>query len=400
VEQVKLWAWWAQRQGLDGSLAGKTGREALNCSGWSRSVGGASPYIAIFARAGRSMAEIDAEVAAAEIHELPSARSCTHVLPKDDYALGLKVGQGFGDAAELAQARKFLGVTDDEVDKLCVAICRSLQKGPLDPKQMKDAVGDAARHLGEEGKKRGITTTLSLGLSRLQSNGSIRRIPADGRLDRQKYRYALWAPNPMEGFRLTSAESFTELARHYFRWVGPSTAAHFRWFSGLGVGASKAALEPLGLIPVEEGSDYLVPPADLDSFKAFEPPSEPDYSLIASLDAHLNLRRDILCLLAEEDKGRSVPTDKKLVPVAGLQNLYSNAILDRGRIVGLWEYDPEAKEIVSVSFVKRTQGQKSAIEKTEAFIRDQLGDCRSFSLDSAESRKPKLALLRALRAEE
>ena len=41
------------------------------------------------------------------------------------------------------------------------------------------------------------------------------------------------------GSRFLVAESFTELARRYFRWIGPATLAEFQWFAGLGVKAAK-----------------------------------------------------------------------------------------------------------------------------------------------------------------
>jgi hypothetical protein len=43
--------------------------------------------------------------------------------------------------------------------------------------------------------------------------------------------------------------------------------------------------------------------------------------------------------------------DKDIVELGGLSDLYSNAILDRGAIIGLWEYDSEAESIVWAAFV-------------------------------------------------
>ncbi len=71
-------AWWWQRQGLDGSLRGRAPAEVLARSGWARSVGGVGPYLALFARAGTTRAEVDAAVAALDIHELPAARGCSY----------------------------------------------------------------------------------------------------------------------------------------------------------------------------------------------------------------------------------------------------------------------------------------------------------------------------------
>jgi hypothetical protein len=96
MEQSKIRSWWAHRQGLDGAFAGKSASEVLQRAGWARSVGGSNPYFTLFSRAGLDRENVDASVAKLEIHELPSARGCTYVLPASDFALGLTVGQGFG----------------------------------------------------------------------------------------------------------------------------------------------------------------------------------------------------------------------------------------------------------------------------------------------------------------
>src|SRR5690349_6812539 len=98
MNATKLRSWWWRRSGLDGSLAGRPPADVLDRAGWARSVGGVGPYLTLFARAGTSRADADAAVAALEIHELPSARGCTYVLPARDYALGLTVGRSYGDA--------------------------------------------------------------------------------------------------------------------------------------------------------------------------------------------------------------------------------------------------------------------------------------------------------------
>src|SRR5579864_5182553 len=118
-----------------------------------------------------------------------------------------------------------LGVTDKEVDKLCDAVIKTLAKGPLDPEEIREATGSATRHLGEEGKKKGMITTLSLALGRLQTSGDIRRIPVNGRLDQQRYRYTLWKLNPLAKFKMSAEEVQVELARRFFTWTGPATAA-------------------------------------------------------------------------------------------------------------------------------------------------------------------------------
>jgi hypothetical protein len=43
-------AWWAARQGLDGTSRGDSAAAVLERSGWARSVGGSGPYLTLHAR--------------------------------------------------------------------------------------------------------------------------------------------------------------------------------------------------------------------------------------------------------------------------------------------------------------------------------------------------------------
>ena len=387
MDRTKLRAWWWQRQGLDGSLQKNGPAAILDRSGWARSVAGVGPYLTLFSRGSVGREAADAAVAVREIHELPSARGCTYVLPARDFALGLKVGATFEGSIRTAHK---LGVTRKEIDKLCGAVVKALGKGPLEPEAIRAATGSASRSLGEDGKKKGLTTTLPVALGQLQTSGDIRRVPTNGRLDQQRYRYALWKPNPLASFKLSSEEAFVELARRFFRWIAPATRAEFQAFSGLGVKASQAALAPLGLVPLEHGSELLMSPEDQEAYEAFKPPKEPRIALISSIDALLLLRRDVRGLLDPKDVEKKVFGEKSMASIGGLMDLPSHAIVDRGRLIGLWEYDPDAGSIAWTSWVKG-RAVSDAVARTEAYVRDQLGDARSFSLDSPKSRAPRIA---------
>jgi len=391
MDQSKLRAWWAYRQGVDGSLGGKSAAEVLGRTGWARSVGGVGPYLTLFSRAGLSRESVDADVAKNLICELPSARGCTYVLPASDFALGLTVGQTFNNDMKTAEK---LGVTEQEIDKLCDAIVGALEKTPLDPDGLREATGKAVRNLGPEGQKKGIVTTLPVALGKLQTAGEIRRIPTNGRLDQQRYKYTVWRPNPLRGFKLSREEAYTELARRFFSWIGPASVAEFQWFSALGVKAAKAAVEPLKLEPLEAGGDRLMLPGDRAKLEAFKAPKDPQYVLVASIDSILILRRDLKSLLDPKDLERQVFVEKDSKPLGGLADLPSLAILDRGRIVGLWEYDAAGNSIAWTPFVKKDKALQEAVARTEQYVREQLGDARSFSLDSPKSRAPRVAALR------
>ena len=116
---------------------------------------------------------------------------------------------------------------------------------------------------------------------------------------------------------------------------------------------------------------------------------------MSSLDGLNQLRRDVHGLLAEEDRKRKVPVEKGTAVLSSLSDLPSHAILDRGRVVGLWEYDTPSESIVWISFVAKDAALKKAVERTQDYIRNEVGDARSFSLDSPQSRAPRIAALRA-----
>lgn len=394
VDEAKMRAWWSHRQGLDGSLEGKTAEEVLERSGWARSVGGVGPYLTLFSRAGIGREAADAAVSRLAIHELPSARGCTYVVPASDFALALTVAHAAG-GGEMKTAAK-LGVTEKEIDKLEGAVKKALAKGPLDPDAIRQATGTASRSLGEEGKKKGLSTTLPVALGRLQTKGEIRRVPINGRLDQQRYQYTLWSPSPLKGKPTSEADGHRALAQRFFRWVGPARLAEFQWFSGLGMKAVKDIVEPLGLVPVDPKSDRLLLPKDADAFRKFKPPTKPQYVLVSSLDALCATRRDVDTLVDGADKKRKVQIDKKVGPLGGFLDLPNHAIFDRGRLIGLWEFDTESESIVWVTFGVEDKALDAAVKKTEAYVRDQLGDARCMSLDSPKSRAPRIAALRKL----
>ena len=394
MDAKKLRAWWWQRQGLDGSLHGKSASEVLDRAGWARSVGGANPYLTLFARAGLGRAAVDNAAAALDVLELPSARGCTYVVPAKDVALALTVGQAFG-GGEMNVARK-LGATDRDVDRLCDKVLAALSKAPMGPEELKAAVGPAVKTFGEEGKKKGLTSTLPVALGRLQQSGDIRRIPANGRLDQQRYTYALWRPNPLAKAKMSADEGYVELARRFFQWAAPARPADFQWFSGLGVKAAKAAIEPLGLVAVEAGSGLLIDRKDLNAFTRMKAPGKPQYALVASIDSISLLRRDLPSLLDPADLKRVVAGERGARELGGLADLPSHGILDRGRLVGLWEFDAATQRIAWWAFGAdpKDKALAAAVERTQAFVAGDLGDARAFSLDSPKSRAPRLDALR------
>jgi hypothetical protein len=264
---------------------------------------------------------------------------------------------------------------------------KALAAVPMEPDELRTKLGNAVRSLGPEGVRKGITTTLPVALGLLQADGEIRRVPLDGRLDRQRYRYALWNPNPLAKWKQSTAECFTELARQYFGWIGPASVAEFQWFSGLGVKAAKEAVAPLKATAV--AGDRFLLPEDADAFARFPIPEQRHYVLTGSIDGITHLRCDVGSLLAKGDEKRGFIGEKGIV-----EGLPNHAILDRGRIAGLWGVRSRSGEIAWTSFVPRDKEIVSAVRRMEDFVREDLGDARSFSLDSPARRAPKIEALR------
>jgi len=392
----KLRAWWSHRQGLGPIPLTASPAAVLSQAGWARSVGGCGPYLTLFSRAAISRETADMAAANLEIHELPSASGCTYVVPAGDFPLALRLAQNSG-GGEMRVAEK-LGVSRKEIDKLCQAVLAALEKSPLDPDGIREAAGKAVRSLGPEGKKKGLTSTLPVALGLLQTTGDIRRVPTNDRLDQQRYKYTLWRPNPLVNFDLTPEQAVIELAKRFFRWIGPARIADFQAFAGIGVNAARMAVEPLKLEPLSKVDDRFLLPADRAAFEAFRLPKDACYHLVTSIDSFLLLRRDLTSLIDPKHVNHPLLAPASSRASATLMELPSPAILERGRIAGLWEYDPTTESIAYTAFGKKDSALKSAVAHTEEYVRTQLGDARTFSLDSPKSRLPRIEALRNQRA--
>lgn len=374
----RLRAWWFARQGLGAPGALRPG-EIARRFGWLRSVGSANPYLAIHARTGAGRVEIESAVSATELVEVPAARGCTYYVPREDAALALRLASVGNGSAEFKMAERHLGVTEAEVAGLADAVQRALEEGPLDPRAISTRV--SPRHLGDEGKRRGMTSTLPLALSRLQIGGHIRRLPQEGRLDTERFRYARWVegPRPTELDETTVAQ---DMAARYFDWAGPATEREFRDFTGLPARLTKTVLGSLS--PCPDDPTRLMRSEDIEAFAAVRP-TEGRTILLASIDSWLHLRRNHASLMDETAIARLG---------TGLTELDSHPIVLDGAVVGLWEFDHAAQRIAAKSW-RPSEAVERAVAETEAWIAGELGDFRAFSLDSPKSREKRIELLRS-----
>jgi hypothetical protein len=111
---------------------------------------------------------------------------------------------------------------------------------------------------------------------------------------------------------------------------------------------------------------------------------------VSSIDGISLLRRDLKSIVEAADMERMVTRERD----GAVMDLPSHAILDRGRVVGIWEYDPGSEQIAWLPFIARNRDLERAVARTEEYVRTQLGDARGFSLDSPKSRASRLEALR------
>ena len=238
-------------------------------------------------------------------------------------------------------------------------------------------------------RKKGATTTLPTALGILQAQGRIRRVPANGRLDQQRYAYELWnlPPSPLD-----DDEARAELIRRYLGWTGGATFKQSQWFTAFTVAQSKASLAAAGAVevPTAAGETLWMLPDDVEQLAAFEEPADEQIQLLAGTDSLALLRRNAAELLAEEDQHTQA-----LGSLALQADLPDHPIFDRGRIIGLWQYDPGKERIVPWVFHAPTAAVTRRIAEIEDWIREDLGDFRAFSLDSPATRQKRIDNLAA-----
>lgn len=383
MDLPKLRAYWSYKQGF-GRFAECSAGAVLERTGWFRSVGGSSPYLGLHARNGQVREEIDREVEIGSIGELPSARGCTYVLPKDHFDIGLRLSLPYSEK-HVDAACQNLGVTREMVTSLEDAILATLREATQDPNQLRKSVAEWIVDLGPAGKKKGLNSTLPLALGLLQSKGHIQRSPSNGRLDQQRYAYRhVTRSSPIDSVPLVDA--FRKLADLYWRWSGPARLGHFEWFSGLGKQATKEAVADLGLL--DQGDGWLIHADELEAFGKFEP-AEGKPQFVGCLDNHMMLRRDLRSLIEPEDLQKLVPSEHGTKRLGDLSDLDSHAILLNGRLIGVWDFDQQNRRVVWKALTGDA-GIEAAAEQAESMIVEHLGDARTFSLDSPASRRAKL----------
>lgn len=388
---------WSSHQAL-GSAA-----DALTVpGGWMRALGGVDPYLSLRARcADISREAIDRALADGGLWILPGVRGCIWMVPAQDAALALKVGDAqYRKRNEREMAR--LEVSDRELSELGEAVIEALGRGPLSPDDLRQALPEGSwRSLGDKGKKLGHSTTLPTALRYLEGEGRIRRRLEGGRLDTQRYEWAL-----SEGLSPFTVSQATEdgpaqleaLARRFFSWAAPATADEFIAWTGLGKRVCRKALAALE--PEEVVIEGLEGPAlwsPEQARRASEIKDDPAVYFLPAQDNLLTLRAS--AGLVARPEHHDIPlmgmNMRKRQPLSQSRWLNQRPLVHRGEWIGLWSWHLDEERVIFAGFSTLEPAlRKSAEEEAEAlssFIKAELGgSCRANGIDSPRAQRARM----------
>jgi hypothetical protein len=394
-----------------GTAARRRSAGDLEALGHLRTLGGADAYLAARARIpALARADLEALVHEERLRVVPAARGCIYLVPAAHAALCLHVARDLSASRDARDAER-AGIRPGELDGVGAAVLQSLrQEGPETTDGLRRRLPKGAlRSLGERGKKVGVSSTLPPALRQLEFGGRIARLPLEGRLDHEKYVWRATERDPFAAADLPEdpAELHGRLLTHFVAHAGVTTLAAFCAWSGLTQRAAKAALPFARSTTVAAaglGDEALASPR-LDALRR-EAKAHADeaVALLPFADNLVHLADSLAPFVHEDHHSLSVPTwgkgGKVREPLAKSRHVLFRSVLAEGRIRGFWEYDPDAGAVEVRCFdqpsKKAARALREVAEATSAFLRDEIGHGRSFSLDTDDELRTRTAALRQL----
>lgn len=374
--------------------------EALHAAGPVRTLGGVEAYLALRARVkGLEAADVHAAVGAGDAQVMPALRGCMYVVGREHAPL-LRWLAGWLGRPKLEREREKAGVRPGELERLGDRVIEALRtEGPQTTDGLKKVLPkDAVRALGDAGKKVGLSTTLPSTLRLLEWDARVTRRPERDRLDNERY---VWRATPgwvpLQG---DPEELLSKVAALFFRWAGTSTVEAFAEWAGVGLREARAATGPLGLetLEVEGLGKRLALPGDLPGG------GQAPVVLLGFEDNLLALQGGAAPLVDVEYHGLQVPSwgEGEAGPLGQARRPYLRPVVVAGRIVGFWDFDPDARQVawgvfdpaVDAATHDRIEARARDLSK---FLADDVGHGRSLSLDTDETLRERAAWVRALR---
>lgn len=381
---------------------------AVEDSGFVRTLGGVDVYLAFKARLpGLRRAELDAEVDARRLLVSPAARGCIYLVTSADGPWALRLAASLTMARDERDRAK-AGIRPGEVAEIATAVIAVLrERGALSTTALRAALPPGlVRSLGEVGKKVGISSPLPAALRELEFAGDVERMLEGGRLDSEKY---LWRATPTNLFAEGAvpsepAELHAALGRRFFRAATLATTRHFAEWLGVSLRDAGAAVERLGLVPLAvegQAEAFWALPERRDLL--LDPPAPTGVAFLPFEDNAFNLQGGPAFLCDPRFHGlpvRSWGMGGKTTTLGEAKHAQLRPVIAEGQLAGFWEYDPTVGAITQAIFAPVADATRRRLDEkadaTAAFLRDEVGHGRSFSLDTDKDLVERAAYLRTL----
>jgi hypothetical protein len=318
--------------------------------------------------------------------EVPGAHARPPVLvPRDEVALALRLhwASYAKHAAPLFASGRY---SEAALKAIASQVCRALDEGPLSTGEIRASVTHP--DAGE---------LLTGALIDLAVRGVVRRYPVDGRLDSSKYLYELRHPDdrPDLDAEGDAASIALKATRLFLQRHGPAAVDEVADWAALTKSAVRKALGALAAdrisIPGWTDDAWLLP----DDVRAWRTFAADDRRVVflPYRDPFVSVRRPA-AVLARHDTVPVLNAKSKPVAIRDANGFNHHAIVADGALVGVWEYDADARCIVSRVW-STEKGLRApvaeAAAETERFIQQQLGDAKLSAVDPPARRARRIA---------
>lgn len=365
-------------------------------TGFIRTLGGVDGYISLLARHPQlQLAEVDRAVSSGALRVTPAARGCIYLVAEAHATLCLAIAEQLSASRDQRDAEK-AGIKKGELEKLGAKVVETLAKhGPATTDVLRKRLPEGSvRSLGEQGKKIGVSSPLPPALRKLEFAGQIERTLEAGRIDTERYQWRARKAKPSKPI----AKPHEAIAKLFFAWAGVATLKEFAAWSGFAVKDAKAACEAIALreVVLEDGPGF----ADPDALEAGG--DDEAVALLTFEDNLTALGGGPARWIATKHHGITVPQwgSSKSLTIADSKHMQLRTVLAGGSIVGFWEYDPDKGTAVTALLDKVGKPIATRIareaDRVGTFLREDVGHGRSFSLDTDDALRERVAFIRTL----
>ncbi len=376
----------------------------LDSTGFIRTLGGVDVYVAARARVANLTREsMDAAVESRRLQVTPTVRGCIYLVAQRHQPLSLRLADLLSRRRAKREHEK-AGIRPGEIEAVASAVLEALKDGPLSTQAIRKQLPDGCiRSLGDAGKKVGISSPLPPALRHLEFAGSIERLLENGRLDTERYLWrAVEGTAPAE-LAAEPADVHRHMAEIYLNTAGFGDRKGFAAWSGLGQKDAAQALEGIDTFSLSvEGIDS--PQIALSEHRDVleTPPSAEAVAFLPFEDNLIAMRQGPAFFVDPEHLNLPVPVwgRGKGNTLGDVRHGSLRPIIAENRLVGFWELDPDADQIVTGVFAKVSNSSKERIEQEAGelgrFLVEELGHGKSFSIDSEKHQRKRCEHIRSL----